>query len=105
MKNCRECNNKKICGGKYSGIFPCPDFVAKKVKINHSKRRVNRCDVCGKETKGKAELCSACRKPYDETKAKFPHLSLEELSKLTRELITEKKKRVIEKRNNQRQYL
>lgn len=104
MKNCRDCNNVDVCGGKFSGLFPCPDFVAKKAKINHSKIRVNRCDVCGKELKANAELCSACRKPYDETKAKFPHLLSKELLKMTREIIAEKKQRVIEKRNMERKH-
>lgn len=104
MKNCRNCNKEDICGGNFRGVFPCPDFVAKKVKIKRSKIKVNRCNVCRKETKAKAALCSACRKPYEEMKAKFPHLAPDELSRLTKISIIEKKRRVIERRNIQREY-
>ena len=103
MKNCRNCNKEDICGGNFRGVFPCPDFVTKKVKIKRPKIKVNRCNVCKKETKSKAELCSACRKPYEAIKAKFPHLTPDELSKLTKTSIIEMKRRVIERRNIQRE--
>ena len=98
MKNCKNCNKEDICGGNFRGVFPCPDFVAKKVKINHSKIKINRCGVCGKEIKVRAELCSGCRKPYEEIKTKFPHLLFNDLIKLTKVSIVEKKKRLIARR-------
>ena len=98
MKNCKNCNNRDICGGNFVGVVPCPDFVTKKVKINPSKLNINRCAVCRKEIKIRAKLCSGCRKPYEAMKAKFPHLSFYELSKLTKVSIIEKKKRLSERR-------
>ena len=103
MKNCKNCNNEDVCGGNFISVVPCPDFVTKKVKINHPRININRCGVCGKEIKVNAKLCSGCRKPYESIKAKFPHLVFNELLKLTKLSIIESKKRLIERRKLARQ--